>query len=143
MDRFTMRQDRDKSERTSLWKPLVGHFDAPLKLFQYRTDSETTALQLDWRDQGRIATFADEQIVAPFPIIRDRQRRAIHIDNDSLRRRTLQANAAPIFITVRNTAATGNLVGNCCNRSAHPTLPSWMRLKILALSLYSASLTSS
>ena len=57
--------------------------------------------------------------------------------------RTFQANATPVFTAVSGMAAIGYLVGDRRNRSGHWVLLSWMRLKMFALSLYSAALTAS
>ena len=93
-----MHEDWNELERNPSWEPGISRSDASLDLCQYLTGFRSTALQLDRHHPGRIESFAAEQIVAPFLIVRDWQRVAfLHIDNHTHRRHACQTNPTKPF----------------------------------------------
>ena len=136
-------ENRDELERAVVRKPFLFFygFSPTLQLGDDLRCMETPAFQLDKSDPGFGPFLTDENVIAPLPATRNMQFVAIEIDyyplGDTDGKRTA-------CLTERvGTAPVGNGVGDGRNEALHPPVLSCARLKMVALSLYSASLTTS
>ena len=141
----SMCENRDELECAVVRKPCLFFygFSPTLQLGDDLRCMETPAFQLDRHDPGFGPFLTDENVIAPLPTMRNMQFLAIEIDQyPSVRGRTDGKRTA--FLTARvGTAPVGNGGGDGGNEALHPRVLSCARLKMAALSLYSASLTSS
>lgn len=141
MHTFPMNQNWYEIECALRGEPSVRRIGAPLELSHDLACSESAAFQLDGCHVGPVVVRADENVIATRPIGQTK-RFAIKVDYDTISRNALHGNRATFLATTPRVAALIDAAGDRSHRPAHSML-SCKRLKIVAPSLYSASLTAS
>ena len=140
-----VRENRDELECAVVRKPFLFFygFSPTLQLGDDLRCMETPAFQLDKSDPGFGPFLTDENVIAPLPATRNVQFAAIEIDQYPLHLGYTDGKLTAFLIARLGTAPVGNSVGDGRNEALHPPVLSCARLKMVALSLYSASPTTS
>lgn len=140
-----MCENRDELECAVVRKPFLFFygFSPTLQLVDDLRCMETPAFQLDRHDPGFGPFLTDENVIAPLPATRNVQVATIEIDQYPLHFGYTDGKLTAFLTANLGTAPVGNGGGDDRNEAIHPPVLSCARLKMAALSLYSASLTTS
>lgn len=141
MHTFPMNQNWYELECAILGEPSIRSIGTALKLIHDLARPEFAAFQFDGRHAGSVVIIANKYIIATRPV-GQAKRFAVQVDNDTVRRNAIHGDGATFLATTSRVAALIGTAGDRSHHSAHSML-SCNRLKIVAPSLYSASLTAS